>query len=154
MANYAKYPMYPKPCKGTPTNTKNNYTTVVNSIIRPNVSYAQATTNNPSTNTSNSNNRQQMAPQRRGNPSIKTPTQASRVIAPPPQQVNVTPGSNVALINQTLQDIIQAFSTLAQQISMNFADNTPQPKNSKKSKQAKKRELHSLVEAIIDDDDE
>ncbi|GFY43804.1 hypothetical protein TNIN_139361 [Trichonephila inaurata madagascariensis] len=110
MANYAKCPMYPKPRKGTPTNTKNNYTTVVNSIIRPNVSYAQDTTKNTSNNTSNSNNRQLMAPQGRGNPAIKTPTQASRVIAPPPQ-VNVTPNSNVALINQTLQGIIQALST-------------------------------------------
>ncbi|GFY75761.1 hypothetical protein TNIN_136521 [Trichonephila inaurata madagascariensis] len=146
--------MYPKPRKGTPTNTKNNYSSVVNSIVRPNVSYPQAANNNAPSNTSNSNNRQQMAPLGRGNPAIKTPTQASRAIAPPPQQVNTNSNPNLAIINQTLQGIIQALSTLAQQINtLHFSENTPHTNNNKKSKQAKKRELHALVEAIIDDDD-
>ncbi|GFY77243.1 hypothetical protein TNIN_381061, partial [Trichonephila inaurata madagascariensis] len=90
----------------TNSNTQvNSHTTqnIVNSIIRPNVSYAQAATNNAPSNTSNSNNRQQMAPQVRGNPAIKTPTQASRVIAPPPQQVNTNSNPNLTIINQTLQ---------------------------------------------------
>ncbi|GFY56215.1 hypothetical protein TNIN_51311 [Trichonephila inaurata madagascariensis] len=34
MANYAKCPLYPKPKKGS---TNNNYTNVINSIVRPNV---------------------------------------------------------------------------------------------------------------------
>ncbi|GFS66246.1 hypothetical protein TNIN_379171 [Trichonephila inaurata madagascariensis] len=80
MANYA---MYPKPRKGTPTTMKNNYTSVVNSIIRPNVSYAQDTTNN----TSNTYNRQQMAPQGKGNLAIKAPTGQPRFHT----QVNVNP---------------------------------------------------------------
>ncbi|GFS59301.1 hypothetical protein TNIN_100471 [Trichonephila inaurata madagascariensis] len=120
MANYTKCPLYPKPRKGTPNTTKNNYSTVVNSIIRPNVSYAQAATNH---NTSNSKNKQQMAPQGRANPAIQTQTQASRE-ATPPQQVINNPNSNAALITQTLQGIIQALTTLTQQISsMNFNDN-------------------------------
>ncbi|GFS85343.1 PRE_C2HC domain-containing protein [Trichonephila clavipes] len=41
MANYFKCPLYPKPRKST--STKNNYTSVVESIVRPNLSYAQAT---------------------------------------------------------------------------------------------------------------
>ncbi|GFY65566.1 hypothetical protein TNIN_415271 [Trichonephila inaurata madagascariensis] len=127
---------------------------IINSIVRPNVSYAQAANNSAPSNTSNSNNRQQMAPLAKGNPAIKTPTQASRVLAPPPQPVNANTNPNLVLINQTLQGIIQALSTLAQQINtLNFSENSPQTNNSKKSKQAKKRELHALVEAIIDDDE-
>ncbi|GFY78939.1 hypothetical protein TNIN_338161 [Trichonephila inaurata madagascariensis] len=83
MANYTKCPLYPKPRKGTPNTTKNNYSTVVNSIIRPNVSYAQAATNQ---NTSISKNKQQMAPQGRANPAIQTQTQASREATPPQQE--------------------------------------------------------------------
>ncbi|GFY59216.1 hypothetical protein TNIN_325231 [Trichonephila inaurata madagascariensis] len=140
--------------RGTPTNnTKNTYSSVINSIVRPNVSYAQAANNSAPSNTSNSNNRQQMAPLAKGNPATKTPTQASRVLAPPSQPVNANTNPNLALINQTLQGIIQALSTLAQQINtLNFSENS-QTNNSKKSKQAKKRELHALVEAIIDDDE-
>ncbi|GFV67780.1 hypothetical protein TNCV_783801 [Trichonephila clavipes] len=39
MANYSKCPLFPKPRKGK--QIKNNYTTVVDSIVRPNTSYAQ-----------------------------------------------------------------------------------------------------------------
>ncbi|GFT63155.1 hypothetical protein TNCV_4068861 [Trichonephila clavipes] len=41
MANYSKCPLFPKPRKGK--QIKNNYTTVVDSIVRPNTSYAQVT---------------------------------------------------------------------------------------------------------------
>ncbi|GFY71651.1 hypothetical protein TNIN_14441 [Trichonephila inaurata madagascariensis] len=136
------------------THTNSIQRNIINSIVRPNVSYAQAANNSAPSNTSNSNNRQQMAPLAKGNPAIKTPTQASRVLAPPPQPVNANTNPNLVLINQTLQGIIQALSTLAQQINtLNFSENSPQTNNSKKSKQAKKRELHALVEAIIDDDE-
>ncbi|GFY55122.1 hypothetical protein TNIN_281051 [Trichonephila inaurata madagascariensis] len=87
--------MYPKPRKGTPTNTKNTYSSVINSIVRPNVSYAQAANNSAPSNTSNSNNRQQMAPLAKGNPATKTPTQASRVLAPPSQPVNANTNPNL-----------------------------------------------------------
>ncbi|GFY45169.1 hypothetical protein TNIN_221941 [Trichonephila inaurata madagascariensis] len=135
------------------THTNSNQRNIINSIVRPIVSYAQAANNSAPSNTSNSNNRQQMAPLAKGNPATKTPTQASRVLAPPPQPVNANTNPNLVLINQTLQGIIQALSTLAQQINtLNFSENS-QTNNSKKSKQAKKRELHALVEAIIDDDE-
>ncbi|GFX83029.1 probable RNA-directed DNA polymerase from transposon BS [Trichonephila clavipes] len=41
MANYSKCPLYPKPRKGA--TIKPNYTSIVNSLVRPNVSFAQAT---------------------------------------------------------------------------------------------------------------
>ncbi|GFY56147.1 hypothetical protein TNIN_214501 [Trichonephila inaurata madagascariensis] len=123
-----------KPRKGTPTNTKNNYSSVVNSIVRPNVSYAQAANNNAPSNTSNSNNRQQMAPLAKGNPAIKTPTQASRAIAPPPQQVNKTPQPNWSTPKPYRAQ--PALSTLAQQINtLNFSEtNTPQCNNKNQTK--------------------
>ncbi|GFT87455.1 PRE_C2HC domain-containing protein [Trichonephila clavipes] len=40
MANYSKCPLYPKPRKGA--SIKPNYTSIVNSLVRPNVSFAQA----------------------------------------------------------------------------------------------------------------
>ncbi|GFX28888.1 putative RNA-directed DNA polymerase from transposon X-element [Trichonephila clavipes] len=43
MANYSKCPLFPKPRKGTALKT--NYTNTVNSIVRPNTSYAQITKN-------------------------------------------------------------------------------------------------------------
>ncbi|GFX37007.1 hypothetical protein TNCV_1175071 [Trichonephila clavipes] len=125
IANYAKCPLYPKPRKGSTTNNKNNYTSIDNSIIRLNVSYAQATNNT----TSSNNIKKQMAPQVKGNPPISTQTQASRATTTP-QQVNTNQNSNAALITQTLQGIIQALSTLTTQISnMNFNDNIPQEKH-------------------------
>ncbi|GFU89321.1 hypothetical protein TNCV_1783041 [Trichonephila clavipes] len=57
MANYSKCPLFPKPRIGK--TTKNNYTTVVDSIVRPNITYAQATNiKKPDQN----KNTQQMAP--------------------------------------------------------------------------------------------
>ncbi|GFW07245.1 hypothetical protein TNCV_3694381 [Trichonephila clavipes] len=146
MANYAKCPLYPKQKKATPSNTKNNYTSIVNSLVRPNFSYAQATNNNTS-------NSQQMAPPVKAPPATKTQTQANCVPIPP-QQANPIQNSNAALITQTLQGIIQALTTLTAQISnMNFSDNTPQNNKPKKSKNLKKRELCTLIEAIYDDDE-
>ncbi|GFT59829.1 nucleic-acid-binding protein from transposon X-element [Trichonephila clavipes] len=42
MANWRGCPCFPKPPKGTALNNRNSYTNIYNSIIRPNVSYAQA----------------------------------------------------------------------------------------------------------------
>ncbi|GFV62655.1 nucleic-acid-binding protein from transposon X-element [Trichonephila clavipes] len=150
MANYAGCPLYPKPKKSTNTPNNNNYTAVVNSLVRPNISYAQAT-NNSST---NSNPQQQMAPPIKAAPVNKSQTQASRE-STAPQIINSNQNTNAALITQTLQGIIQALSTLTTQISnMNFTNNTPQTNKPKKSKNLKKRELCALIEAIYDDDDE
>ncbi|GFV83510.1 PRE_C2HC domain-containing protein [Trichonephila clavipes] len=41
MANYTKCPLFPKPRKDA--NIKTNYTNIVNSLVRPNTSYAQIT---------------------------------------------------------------------------------------------------------------
>ncbi|GFY74195.1 hypothetical protein TNIN_16311 [Trichonephila inaurata madagascariensis] len=80
MANYSKCPLFPKPRKGKTVN--NNYTTVVESIVRPNVSYAQATNSQP---TINHKNTHQMAT-RNEVPVIPQQPQASRKIKIPQQQ--------------------------------------------------------------------
>ncbi|GFW75023.1 nucleic-acid-binding protein from transposon X-element [Trichonephila clavipes] len=44
MANYKGCPSFPKPPKGAARNNRNSYTNIYNSLVRPNISYAQATT--------------------------------------------------------------------------------------------------------------
>ncbi|GFT84405.1 nucleic-acid-binding protein from transposon X-element [Trichonephila clavipes] len=117
MANYAKCPLYPKPKKGAPTKN-NNYTSVINSIVRPNLSYANATKT-----TTNSNRNQQMATRISGS-SVPPQVQTNQVNVQPPQitPIQVTNDNpNVNLIAQTLQSVIQALTTLTVQINnMNF----------------------------------
>ncbi|GFY15036.1 hypothetical protein TNCV_4492891 [Trichonephila clavipes] len=120
MANYAKCPLYPKPKKGAPTKN-NNYTSVINSIVRPNLSYANATKN-----TTTSNRNQQMATRISGRSSVPPQVQTNQVNVQTPQiapiQTNNNNNPNVNLIAQTLQSVIQALTTLTVQISnMNFA---------------------------------
>ncbi|GFX48762.1 hypothetical protein TNCV_3479461 [Trichonephila clavipes] len=67
MVNYSKCPLYPKLHKGTSTNS--NYTNIINSIVRPNISYAQVTYT-----TLNSAASQQMVPQNRTVPATTQPT--------------------------------------------------------------------------------
>ncbi|GFV89433.1 nucleic-acid-binding protein from transposon X-element [Trichonephila clavipes] len=62
MANWRGCPCFPKPPKGTALNNRNSYTNVYNSIIRPNVSYAQAANPNKISTNFNSQNKQPMAP--------------------------------------------------------------------------------------------
>ncbi|GFV33336.1 hypothetical protein TNCV_1498561 [Trichonephila clavipes] len=85
MANYSKYPLYPKPRKGKPV--KNNYTTVVESIVRPNLTYAQATSKQTP---NNNKNTPQMAPRSIEVPAVSQQTQANRnvKIPTPPQNNN------------------------------------------------------------------
>ncbi|GFT83616.1 nucleic-acid-binding protein from transposon X-element [Trichonephila clavipes] len=64
MANWRGCPCFPKPPKGTALNNRNSYTNVYNSIIRPNVSYAQAASPNKISTNFNSQNKQPMAPKR------------------------------------------------------------------------------------------
>ncbi|GFT08863.1 hypothetical protein TNCV_2407171 [Trichonephila clavipes] len=54
--------LFPKAPKGTALNNRNSYTNIYNSIIRPNVSYAQAANPNKISTNFNSQNKQQMAP--------------------------------------------------------------------------------------------
>ncbi|GFX03167.1 nucleic-acid-binding protein from transposon X-element [Trichonephila clavipes] len=44
MANYKGCPSFPKPPKGAAKNNRNSYTNIYNSLVGPNISYAQATT--------------------------------------------------------------------------------------------------------------
>ncbi|GFT57341.1 nucleic-acid-binding protein from transposon X-element [Trichonephila clavipes] len=147
MANYAKCPLYPKPKKGAPTKN-NNYTSVINSIVRPNLSYANATKT-----TTNSNRNQQMATRISGS-SVPPQVQTNQVNVQTPQitpiQVN-NDNPNVNLIAQTLQSVIQALTTLTVQINnMNFTPPSMHNKpNKNKTNEAKKQEMYALVDAIF-----
>ncbi|GFT57598.1 hypothetical protein TNCV_3137111 [Trichonephila clavipes] len=123
MANYSNFLLFPKPRKGK--TTKNNYTTVVESIVRPNLSYGQATCTQK---TSNNKSTQQMAPRNIQVPAISQQIQANRNTKIP----TVTPINNLFenlpqfAIVQTLQQTMQTLAILTQQISaLNF--NAPSP---------------------------
>ncbi|GFV84944.1 nucleic-acid-binding protein from transposon X-element [Trichonephila clavipes] len=85
MANYSKCPLFPKPRKGK--TIKNNYTTVVDSIVRPNITYAQATNNKKSDQYKNT---QQMAPRVNDAPAISSQNQTNRPFNKPPLLKNLT----------------------------------------------------------------
>ncbi|GFW52963.1 probable RNA-directed DNA polymerase from transposon X-element [Trichonephila clavipes] len=75
MANYKGCPSFPKPPKGTALNNRNSYTNIYNSIVRPNVSYAQAANGS-----NNSRTNQQMATRGPGfsaQPEAKKPNPSS-----------------------------------------------------------------------------
>ncbi|GFV41221.1 uncharacterized protein TNCV_2979751 [Trichonephila clavipes] len=128
MANYSKCPLFPKPRKGTALKT--NYTNTVNSIVRPNTSYAQITKN-----TLHSANPQQKAPPDTNTANI---SQHSALEITPPAHIP-TPSSNgynecLNLITQTLQNTIQALTQLVQQINyLNVQNPTPPPTTNKKN---------------------
>ncbi|GFT81064.1 hypothetical protein TNCV_4280101 [Trichonephila clavipes] len=71
-------PLYPKPRKGK--TLKNNYSTVVDSIVRPNLTYAQATNTRTQINNKNT---QQMAPRSNEVPAITQQAQANRNVKSP-----------------------------------------------------------------------
>ncbi|GFX65928.1 uncharacterized protein TNCV_13491 [Trichonephila clavipes] len=75
MANWYGCPKHPK---GTEKVNRNSYTNLYNSLIRPNFSYAQATSEKP---TIKNKNQQQMAPRR-----PETSRQTETVIQTPPIQ--------------------------------------------------------------------
>ncbi|GFS31075.1 hypothetical protein TNIN_308531 [Trichonephila inaurata madagascariensis] len=136
-------PPLPKPRKGKTIN--NNYTTVVESIVRPNVSYAQATNPQP---TSSNKNTHQMAT-RNEVPVIPQQPQANRKInIPPAAPINNIPENppQYAIV-QTLQETMQTLAVLTQQIAaLNF--NTPPPPPKKNLKNRDDR-LYALLEAIL-----
>ncbi|GFX49051.1 hypothetical protein TNCV_786071 [Trichonephila clavipes] len=74
MANYRGCPSFPKPPKGAAKNNRNSYTNIYNSLVRPNISYAQATTG-----ANNSKNTPQMAT--RG-PGSSAQTETNKPIPP------------------------------------------------------------------------
>ncbi|GFX37780.1 nucleic-acid-binding protein from transposon X-element [Trichonephila clavipes] len=148
--NYAKYPQFPKPKKGANnSNFKNTYSNVVNSIVRPNVSYANATKNKT---TINSHSPQQMATGNSGNSIGSLQSQANQVRIPPPLTQNQSNNPNINLMNQSIQGIIQALTSLTVQINnMSFATSSRQFNNRKnKSKEARKQQMYALVEVIFE----
>ncbi|GFW52371.1 hypothetical protein TNCV_4218781 [Trichonephila clavipes] len=94
MANWYGCPCFPKPPKGTAKINRNSYTNLYNSLIRPNLSYAQATSGKP---TITNKNPQQMAPRR-----PETSRQTETVVQTPPIiNRNVNPQtSSTRAINQ------------------------------------------------------
>ncbi|GFW87044.1 nucleic-acid-binding protein from transposon X-element [Trichonephila clavipes] len=148
MANYSKCPLFPKPRKGK--FEKPNYSSIVESIVRPNLTFAQAAKQFRIT--TQATVPQQMAP-RNGQIPATTLTQAQtaqRQIHPQPQPIN-TNNECLNLITQTLNQTIQALSLLVQQINvMTTAQNTPNPATIKKSREELKKEMYDLVEAQLD----
>ncbi|GFW95097.1 nucleic-acid-binding protein from transposon X-element [Trichonephila clavipes] len=153
MANYSKCPLYPKPRKGT--TIKPNYTTIVNSLVRPNVSFAQAAAQQEK-NKNTAPTPQQMAPRIGQVPTtITAQTQAATTHIAKQQKTSNAKNECMGLITQTLTQTIQALSLLVQQInSIDFSSNTPQPSNANKNKSQRKKEIRALVEALLDDYDE
>ncbi|GFY08143.1 RNA-directed DNA polymerase from mobile element jockey [Trichonephila clavipes] len=99
MANYSKCPLYPKPRKGSNT-TPNNYSTAVDSLIRPNTSFAQAA--------APSNTRR--------NPAIAYQKQTNQIVTPTPiinnatYEVYIPPRSDERLFTQDLEQLLQTNS--------------------------------------------
>ncbi|GFW84555.1 uncharacterized protein TNCV_457361 [Trichonephila clavipes] len=153
MSNYSKCPLYPKPRKGA--SIKPNYTSIVNSLVRPNVSFAQAAAQQERSKIT-APIPQQMAPRNGQVPStMPTQTQAATTHITKQTNTNNAKSECVGLITQTLSQTIQALSLLVQQInSIDFSSNTPQPSSINKHKTQRKKEIRALVEALLDDYDE
>ncbi|GFX66572.1 hypothetical protein TNCV_1794831 [Trichonephila clavipes] len=115
VTNYSKCPLLPKPRNGSKTTT-NNYSTVVDSIIRPNTTYAQASANK---NTVANKNAQQIATVKRGNPATSQQNQAKQIIVKPSniQHFNQEDNFPLTIILQTLQYTMQALTVLTQQVA-------------------------------------
>ncbi|GFX57382.1 nucleic-acid-binding protein from transposon X-element [Trichonephila clavipes] len=148
MANYTKCPLFPKPRKGK--FEKPNYSTIVESIVRPNLTFAQAARQARAA--IQAPVPQQMAPRAGPVPAIaQAQTQtARRQISPQPQPTNTT-NECLNLITQTLNQTIQSLSLLVQQITvMSSAQNAPNPATIKKSREDLKKEMYALVEAQLD----
>ncbi|GFW83276.1 hypothetical protein TNCV_2509161 [Trichonephila clavipes] len=126
MANYSKCPLFPKPRKGK--TTKNKYTTVVESIVRPNLSYVQAASTQT---TGNNKSAEQMAPRNIEVPAISQQIQANRntkipTVAPINNLVENTPQFSIV---QILQQTMQTLAILTQQIAaLNFNVPLPHPR--------------------------
>ncbi|GFX41720.1 RNA-directed DNA polymerase from mobile element jockey [Trichonephila clavipes] len=116
MANWYGCPCFPKPPKGTAKVNRNSYTNSYNSLIRPNLSYAQATTGKPAT---TNKKPQQMAPRRpetsrQTETVIQTPSIQNHNVNP---QISTTQNTNLNLnapITNNNSDIKALLSTTVQ----------------------------------------
>ncbi|GFX32290.1 hypothetical protein TNCV_1324911 [Trichonephila clavipes] len=145
LANYSKCPLYPKPRKDTITQT--NYTTTVNSIVRPNITFAQVAKTNHSTTP-----QQIAAPATLAHVNINQDTQNKTEQIPILLAGSNQQNERFTIITQTLQQTIKALSLLVQQIS---SQNTSAPalRSLKgKSKQERKEELIKLFTAYLDEE--
>ncbi|GFX62241.1 hypothetical protein TNCV_3306151 [Trichonephila clavipes] len=132
MANYSKCPLFPKPRKGT--TTRNNYSTVVDSIVRPNTTYAQVTNNKKP---DQHKITQQMAPRAKESPVISPQNQTNRLFTKPPttQEFNLIENSPQFALVENVQQTMHTLAILTQQIaSLNFNALAPTQKNKSISK--------------------
>ncbi|GFX77403.1 hypothetical protein TNCV_2956011 [Trichonephila clavipes] len=142
-ANYSKCPLFPKPRKGTALKT--NYTNTVNSIVRPNTTYAQMAKN-----TLHSANPQQVATPDTNTANI---SQHNAIELTSPAHIP-TPSYNgynecLNLITQTLQNTIQALTQLVQQINyLNVQNPTPPPTINKKNESNTKLTNSNIKKAL------
>ncbi|GFX52770.1 hypothetical protein TNCV_3719601 [Trichonephila clavipes] len=130
------------------------FNTIVNILVRPNVSFAQAA--QQERNKITAPTPQQMTPRNGQVPAtIPMQTQAATTHITKQPLNNNAKNECMGLITQTLSQTIQALSLLVQQIkSIDFSSNTPQSSSTKKSKNQRKKEIHALVEALLDGDDD
>ncbi|GFT26330.1 hypothetical protein TNCV_263771 [Trichonephila clavipes] len=118
MANYSKCPLFPKPRKGT--TTRNNYSTVVDSIVRPNTTIRAS---HQQQETRSTQNHSTAAPRVKDAPAISPQNQTNRSFTKPPttQEFNLIENSSQFTIVQTLQQTMHNLAILTQQIaSLNF----------------------------------
>ncbi|GFT37071.1 nucleic-acid-binding protein from transposon X-element [Trichonephila clavipes] len=164
MANWYGCPCFPKPPKVTAKINRNSYTNLYNSLIRPNLSYAQATSGKP---TITNKNPQQMAPRR-----PETSRQTETVVQTPPiinRNVNPQTSStrannqnqNVPNINTTNNnsDIKALLSTTVQCLIqlLNAMNTTPAIANNfdtVSSAQADANQMYALIEGSCNVDND
>ncbi|GFU96550.1 hypothetical protein TNCV_1133541 [Trichonephila clavipes] len=143
MANYSKCPLFPKPRKGT--TTRNNYSTVVDSIVRPNTTYAQVTNNKKP---DQHKITQQMAPRAKESPAISPQNQTNRLFTKPPttQENSTIENIHSFAIVQTLQQTMHTLAILNSTNCFLTLMLSPPPKKNKSI--SKRKELSALGEAI------
>ncbi|GFW34269.1 hypothetical protein TNCV_2162481 [Trichonephila clavipes] len=161
MANWYGCPCFPKPPKGTAKVNRNSYTNLYNSLIRPNLSYAQATTGKPAT---TNKKPQQMAPRRpetsrQTETVIQTPSIQNHNVNP---QISTTQTTNLNLnapITNNNSDIKALLSTTVQCLIqlLNAMNTTPAIANNfdtVNSAQADANQMYGLIEASCNVDND
>ncbi|GFW95600.1 probable RNA-directed DNA polymerase from transposon X-element [Trichonephila clavipes] len=161
MANWYGCPCFPKPPKGTAKVNRNSYTNLYNSLIRPNLSYAQATTGKPAT---TNKKPQQMAPRRpetsrQTETVIQTPSIQNHNVNP---QISTTQNTNLNLnapITNNNSDIKALLSTTVQCLIqlLNAMNTTPAIANNfdtVNSAQADANQMYGLIEASCNVDND
>ncbi|GFY27867.1 nucleic-acid-binding protein from transposon X-element [Trichonephila clavipes] len=157
MANWYGCHCFPKPPKGTAKINRNSYTNLYNSLIRPNLSYAQATSGKPAI---TNKNPQQMAPRkpetsRQTETVVQTPPIINRNVNPQTSTTQaINQNQNVPITNTTNNnsDIKTLLSTTVQCLIqlLNAMNTTPAIANNfdtVNSAQADANQMYSLLEA-------